>query len=223
MGVLALGNTGSFASSSNCPEPSGYPFNGCSLPGTIDGSFPYFDQTVSVTYKDKDTEDDIFNITGKSLKGSLRRWLQIDDETTVVIPKMKFKLDAAVNGDVASGDLKISGKIPDLGKFKVSADLKGEWDASEDGMLWGFNTTNIACSGAIESLVDCATDGVIYLNLLEAVGPDTGANKIDTSGLALTSFTDQAAVPVPATVWLFSSGLLGLVAISRRRSNKLRG
>jgi len=223
MGILAVGSTGSLAISSSCPDPSGYPLNGCSLPGTIDGSFPFFDQTVSVAYQDKDTEDDIFNITGKSLKGSLRRWLQIDDETTVVIPKMKFKLDAEVNGDVASGDLKISGKIPDLGKFKVSADLKGEWDASEDGMLWGFNTTNIACSGAIESLVDCATDGVFYLNLLEAIGPDTGASKIDTSGLALTSFTGQAVIPVPATVWLFSSGLLGLVAVSRRRRHPSRG
>jgi hypothetical protein len=220
MGVIALGSTGSFAISSSCPDPSEFPLNGCSLPGTIDGSFPYFDQTASVFYKDKDTEDDIFNITGKSLKGSLRRWLQIDDETTVVIPKMRIKLDAAVDGAVASGALKISGKIPDLGKFKVSADLKGEWDASEDGTFWGFNTTNIACSGALESLVDCATDGVIYLNLLETIGPDTGANKISTSGLALTSVAVPVTIPVPATVWLFFSGLFGLVAISRHRRNK---
>jgi hypothetical protein len=218
MGVIALGSTGSLAFSINCPDLSEFPLNGCNLPGTIDGSFPYFDQTVSVFYKDKDTEDDIFNITGRTLKGSLRRWLQIDDETTDVIPKMKIKLDVEVDGTVASGDLKISGKIPNLGEFKVSADLEGEWDASDDGTFWGFNITNIACSGALESLVDCATDGVIYLNLLETIGPDTGANKIMTSGLALTSVT--VPIPVPATAWLFCSGLFGLVGISRHRRNK---
>jgi len=223
VGSIGLVSTSSFAFTSSCPDPSGYPLNGCGLPDTIDGSFPYFDQTVSVFYKDKDTEDDTFNITAKSLKGSLRIWLQIDDETTVVIPKMKFKFNAAVDGAVANGDVQISGKIPELGKFKVSADLKGDWAASEDSMLWGFNTTNITCSGAIESLVDCATDGVIYLNLLDAIGPDTGANKITTSGLALTSDTGQVAVPVPATAWLFCSGLVALVATSRHWRNKSLG
>jgi hypothetical protein len=223
VGSVALGSTGSFAITSSCPDPSEYPLNGCGLPDTIDGSFPYFDQTVSVFYKDKDTDDDTFNITAKSLKGSLRIGLQIDDETTVVIPKMKFKFNAAVDGAVASGALKISGKIPELGKFRVSADLKSDWDASEDSMFWGFNTTNITCSGALESLVDCATDGVIYLNLLEAIGPDAGANKVTTSGLALTSVTVPVTVPIPATAWLFCSGLFGLVAISRHRVNKPQG
>jgi len=223
MGILAVGSTGSYAIGVSCPDPAGYPLNGCSLPGTIDGRCPYFDQTVSVVYKDKDTKDDIFTISGKSLEGSLRSWLQIDDETTVVIPKMKITLDVTVDGAIASGDLEIRGKIPDLGKFRLSAELKGEWDASEDGTLWGFNTTNIACSCALESLVDCATDSVIYLNLLEAIGPDTGAGNIRTAGLALTSLTGQAVIPVPATVWLFSSGLLGLVAVSRRRRHPSRG
>jgi hypothetical protein len=220
MGVLTLVSTGSFAFNINCPDPSQDPLNGCSLPGTLDGIFEYFDQTVSVSYKGK---DDSFKITGKTLEGSERRWLQIDDETTVVIPKMKFDLDVEVDDAIASGDLEISGKIPDLGKFSVSADLKGEWDASEDGTFWGFNLTNIACSGSIASLVECATDSVVYLNLLEAIGPDTEGCKITTAGLALTSVSIPAVIPVPATVWLFSSGLLGLVAISRRRSNKLRG
>jgi hypothetical protein len=156
MGILTLGSTGSYAISSFCPDPSGYPLNGCSLPEKIDGSFPYFDQTVSVAYKDKDTEDDTFNISGESLKGSLRKWLQIDDETTDVIPKMKFKLDVKAEDTVASDDVEISGKIPDL-------------------------------------------------------------------GLRSRSCLHPNPVPVPASIWLFTSGLLGLVAISRRRSNKLRG
>jgi len=243
---LSLYSTCSFAISSNCPAPSGYPLNGCSLPRVIDGSFPYFDQTISVTYSDKDTEDGIFRIRGDSLHGSDRRWLQSDDENTVVISGMKIKLDIKVDGMAAKGNLnnssdasrvcflgecrdvgsggsnnpngalRITGNISDLGKFSLVADLKGEWDASQDSMLWAFDLTNITCSEVLESLVDCANDGVIYLSLLEAIGPDTGAGKIKTSGLALTSVTSQ--VPVPATLWLFGSGLLGLIGIARRKS-----
>jgi hypothetical protein len=249
--LLSLCSTGSFAISSNCPALSGYPLNGCSLPGVTDGSFPFFDQTISVTYRDKDTEDGIFRIRGESLRGSHRRWLQRDDETTVVIPGMKIKLDIKVDGIVASGvlnnssdasrvcflgecrdvssggaknpngALRITGKMPDLGNFSLLADLKGEWDVSQDSMLWAFDLTNITCSGVLNSMVDCAKDGAIYLNLLEAIGPNTGAGNIKTSGLALTSVTSQ--VPVPATVWLFSSGLLGLMAISRYPHNQARG
>ncbi len=78
-------------------------------------------------------------------------------------------------------------------------------------MLWGFNTTNIVCSDLINTLTGgCTTDEVVYLNLLEAIGPDTGFDRISTAGRALTS------VPVPAAAWLFGSGLIGLAGMARR-------
>ena len=60
----------------------------------------------------------------------------------------------------------------------------------------------------------CTTNEVIYLNLLEAIGPDAGARKIKTAGIAVTS------VPLPAAAWLFGSGLLGLIAMARRRGHR---
>lgn len=221
-GVLALGSSGSFAASINCPDPTQFPLNGCSLPGTTDGSFPYFDQQASVTFKDKDTTDDSFKIKAKSSKVPSDGSLQIDQATTLDISKMKIKLSAAVQGAVASGSLKISGNLPDPGPFNVSADLQGAWAASEDGTLWGFNLTNVTCSGITE--VNCNTDGVIYLNLTDAIGPATGKNKIITSGEALTSVAAAVSqVPVPATAWLLGSGLLGLAAIARRRGSRIKG
>ena len=37
------------------------------------------------------------------------------------------------------------------------------------------------------------------------------------SNVGLSGFVQQLAVPIPATVWLFGSGLLGLVGVARRR------
>ena len=118
---------------------------------------------------------------------------------------------------VASGKIKISGKIDDLGikGTLMTADLEGAWDA--DGSLIGFNTMNIQCNDAINAYLGgggCTTNEVIYLNLLEAIGPDAGARKIKTAGIAVTS------VPLPAAAWLFGSGLLGLIAMARRRGHR---
>ena len=38
----------------------------------------------------------------------------------------------------------------------------------------------------------------------------------DASSLTITGY-EAAVVPVPAAVWLFGSGLLGLVGVARRR------
>jgi hypothetical protein len=98
----------------------------------------------------------------------------------------------------------------------MTADLNGVWDS--DGTLIGFNTENIQCNDVIDAYVGgCTTDEVIYFSLLDAIGPDAGARKIKTSGIAVTS------VPVPAAAWLFGSGLLGLIAVSRRGRHRAEG
>ena len=38
----------------------------------------------------------------------------------------------------------------------------------------------------------------------------------DAQELTITSYT-PSAIPVPAAVWLFGSGLLGLVGVARRK------
>ena len=60
---------------------------------------------------------------------------------------------------------------------------------------------------------------------LDPSGPFLGAAKFATTGSASTYCADGigecsdwvGAVPVPAAVWLFGSGLLGLIGIARRR------
>ena len=212
MGALALGSSSSFAYVTGCPDSEAFPLNGCSLPDLVNGSFPYFDNVVSVNYKEK--SEDVFSIRAKNYKGSTDSRLVVDDVTSFLIDKAKYDLKATVDGGVATGTLKIGGKINGE-KFTVTADLEGGVNSSSDGDLWGFNTENIVCSELIETLTGgCTTNEVVYLNLLEAIGPDTDFNKISTAGRALTS------VPVPAAAWLFGSGLLGMLAVSRRRGDR---
>ena len=51
------------------------------------------------------------------------------------------------------------------------------------------------------------------------VGPDgiRGLSMIDGAFVGFNANFDFTAVPVPAAVWLFGSGLLGLVGVARRR------
>jgi hypothetical protein len=219
LGVLALGSTSSFAYSTICPDNGAGQYNGCVLPGTKNGSYPYFDNVVAVTSKVKFNKDESvksFNISAKQYKGSVDNNLVIDNSTSYLIEKPKYDLKVNFLSDTeVEGSVKISGKIdPGTGKaekFTVTADLAGAFDYSGDGTLWGFNTSGIVCSDNINTLTGGCTDAeVVYLNLLEGIGPDFGT-KVSTAGRALTS------VPLPATAWLFGSGLLGLIGVSRRR------
>ena len=40
----------------------------------------------------------------------------------------------------------------------------------------------------------------------------------DNTGVGFSGFVEQTAVPVPAAVWLFGSGLLGLIGVARRKT-----
>jgi len=228
MGALALGSSSSFAYTTTCPDGGAtFPLNGCLLPGTVLGSFPYFDNVVGVTSKakiDKNTEEvTSFSIKAKQYKGSVDNHLVVDADTSFLIEKPKYDLKVNFLSETeVEGTLNIGGAIDSDGdgkaeKFTVTANLAGPVASSADGTLWGFDTSEIVCSDLINTLTGGCTDAeVVYLNLLEAIGPDVGT-KISTAGRALTS------VPVPAAAWLFGSGLLGLIAVSRRRGDRAEG
>jgi hypothetical protein len=84
------------------------------------------------------------------------------------------------------------------------------------GTFWGNITGNSAMSGfgsinfaSLADLGPSALDPATYLS-------DIKSFTLASNG-ALTFTDTPAAVPLPAAVWLFGSGLLGLVGIGRRR------
>ena len=58
--------------------------------------------------------------------------------------------------------------------------------------------------------------GGLTLQLKASCGPVEGCG-VDAYFDNVTISTDVAAVPVPAAVWLFGSGLLGLIGVARRK------
>ena len=213
MGICALSASAVFAAS--CPDLSAYPLNGCSLPGLVNGSFPFFLQNVTVTLKNRKKGD--FKLMSRNRGVATRKSTlffspSIDDTYSIYKTGFRFKAKYK-NGDL-TGMIKIKGKMPDLGinrrRVLMKADLKGMWNST--GQLIGFNTMNIECNAAIDAVRACTTDEVIYLSeLKDALDPGGSKGEYKTTGLAVTS------IPLPATAWLFGSGLLGLVGAARRR------
>lgn len=76
------------------------------------------------------------------------------------------------------------------------------------------NGNNVLSSGTVTASGKQGIGGVPM-----PAGPFPGYNaNFDVSTIHITSVTpDVSAVPVPAAVWLFGSGLLGLVGIARRK------
>jgi hypothetical protein len=209
--LMTLCSLRSFAITVGCPDPGVYPMNGCALPGLVDGSFPFFYQEVNVRYRQLKPSEN-FVVKAGFTRRSSTSFLYVDPEDVLAISRTKLKFKAKVIDGVALGRIVIKGRIDELGikGTLMTAELEGRWAA--DGTLIGFNTKNIQCNAAIDAYVGgCTTSEVIYFNLLSAVGPDAGARKIRTAGIAATS------VPAPGAAWLFGSGLLGLVSVARRR------
>ncbi len=96
---------------------------------------------------------------------------------------------------------------------------------STAGNVWGTGTGNIAGStdlygqGADTSGIGLGTSAVLY-----GVTGNNGTGQVQSyilGNLELTAdgtLKTLSAVPLPAAVWLFASGLLGLAGVGRRRA-----
>ena len=113
----------------------------------------------------------------------------------------------SVSGNAATIDL--SGWYVTWNGIPVIDMGSGAWGANADGV------------GLITCGVDC-TDGDSYSLAYTAtvpVGDPSGFGGVHYGlNLVGTISGDLTAVPVPAAVWLFGSGLLGLVGVARRKA-----
>jgi len=119
----------------------------------------------------------------------------------------KIKLDTLDN--LISGKFRIKGKL-----FTADDKIKGNLIKARftsDGMSM-FGITDIVCKpGVAAAIGGCPASIPSILDLSTAQGMTLASNAAGTA----------AVVPVPAAIWLFGSGLLGLTGMARRRKLQL--
>lgn len=94
------------------------------------------------------------------------------------------------------------------GQDNCGIDVVNVWDVATAGGVTTYTSTDVAANrvggNGIPSVL--GPDGVLGLQMIDGPFKTFNAN-----------FNFTTAVPVPAAVWLFGSGLLGLVGVARRK------
>lgn len=142
--------------------------------------------------------------------------LELDDDGSVpaeAITGGTFDLTAVIDGSgtLSSGSLSIGGTVASLG-FNSGTLLTGNLTAfgfpngGGDPLEFLFDVTGGDAAGLFGSSGGIILGGTNF----------TGDFTIDFNGDG-SAVANVAPVPLPATVWLFGAGLLGLVGLGRNR------
>ena len=148
---------------------------------------------------------------GAGIFGAIGAGLAVND--TISGTGALTSTDAAINASPYGAFVADMGNVPfamttlDVNQDGDADNLCGTADSVGDGTGTG------ALIGGGFPLCD---DGVSGVRMATAPFPGHGAN-FDVTSLTVTSII-PAPVPVPAAVWLFGSGLLGLVGVARRKA-----
>ena len=174
---------------------------------------PNFENYVTIKYQRADNQSNKLTAEAKKITGEFFTL----DGTKYTVDNLSYKLRANFTNDksptLIDGTVRINGSIPSLGAQGVllTADLN---TFVTDGDIIHFGTTLTSCASAF--LSECLSDDGEFRT--EAVwlfdfggGFDVKHKKFRADGTAITT------IPVPAAVWLFGSGLLGLVSLAKRK------
>lgn len=184
-----------------------------SISGLVAGSFPCFETSVEFRFKSPGPHPDTLTATynSKTEKGGGISLFHLPS-TDYSITNTVFDFSANIQNSALTGSMSISGNIDSLNAsgLLMSANLTGVY--GQQGNLVGFNTKDIECSAEINAAIGgsgCTHNEVVYF-LLDGTLNLNAKSSQKFYGTAYTS------VPLPAAVWLFGSGLLGLIGIARR-------
>ncbi len=177
------------------------------LPGIPDSGSPAFGNSVKVYLN---PNSGTLKITGKKDF--------VFDNRTDILQGSSAKYSLLANFDaggtlLAGGTVSLSGGIDDLGiprnTLLMTADLSGS-NLFTDPNLWGFSTSGIWCDPML--LITCTTNESVYVEL-DTPFVDFSNGVFKSNGFATTT------IPIPASAWLFMSGL-GLLFIVGRKTNR---
>ena len=159
---------------------------------------------------------------------------------------INFTVNAQI-GSAAAGNsfgLTVGDIITASGQFDDTTMITGvfgdyfDFSSSVNNMSISFGNTDYTDAkekdgGALMYFSNGIFDGISYVAAVDPTIPEFLSNGLvggpfDVSGTDYTgyvdgtwqvdSYSDVSAVPVPAAIWLFGSGLIGLAGIGRRKN-----
>lgn len=155
--------------------------------------------------------DDTFNITGTY---SATGGTSLLDATTV-------QLDIVNSGGTATGDFGSTISFPPpAGVAGVSANINSFVPVSNFFTIggWQLDLSTLAVTDQSASVLTMNGAGVLSGNGFDPTGATWSFSAETPTSYSMTiTSTGIPAVPVPAAVWLFGSGLIGLAGIARRK------
>jgi len=180
--------------------------------------WPRFENDVDVKWQRKDGQS--YKLEAKLTKDA-PLYLKFSDSEMLAVtdPSYQLKSSFGIDGTFLGGDLRITGKIDPYTyldpkpKSVLMTAIVDEFSYLEDydaGMgvfdYLVFGTTDINCPW----FDFCTTTESVWIKL-DTGGFSTALKRFDDTGFAVTT------IPIPAAVWLFGSGILGLASIARRK------
>ena len=196
------------------------------IKGSYEGNRPdiEFNNTGVITY---DADTNLFTLTATDEKLVLPDgtvyWLSGNDYTTTLTLKIYVDESGNLTGGIAGydmvekvtkGSVTIAGVTYNAGDVLLQADVKA--------FGWGTGTGGVP---AFDFLFDTISGGLVNQGLWPSPTPLTaawvetgGATYSWTSGFRLGNAKgDKMVTPVPPTLLLLGSGLLGFILLNRRR------
>ena len=161
--------------------------------------------------------DDTFNITGSS---EATGGTDLSNATTV-------QLDVVNSGGVATGNfwstLNITPPdfIPPISAAGSSANISSFEPVTNFFTIggWQLDLSTLTVADQETGLLTMSGSGVVSGNGFDATGATWSFSGDSPTSYSMTiTSTGIPAVPVPAAVWLFGSGLIGLAGVARRKA-----
>lgn len=209
LGFLCLLMISTVSTASTLTSTDGLTVDGFSLPGITLPGWPNFENDVKVHWQKMGKKG--YRLRAHYSGGDFLFNRLIDESHVVEEGSYQLKAWFDVNGIFLHGGLKITGNLSGFNNIDgTPVNASGElMTADLDGFAWtddmiGFNTTDIFC----RFFDFCTENESVYLSLDEG-GFNPGMKKYKSSGLAVTT------VPLPAGIWLFGSGLIGMIVMAR--------
>ena len=119
----------------------------------------------------------------------------------------------------------VEAKLFDSSNTEIASGTIGDFNLTAGSTITGFFTGTAGTYSVIGDIIDfpviTVVSGFAFYGITADGNINNGGSVVmapGSSSLNLAGTTiDFTAVPVPAAAWLFGSGLIGLVAVSRRR------